>query len=408
MSPSSRPPGFPFLIAVMLGAQMLGTTATMLVPTVAPKVAETYGVSSAVVGYQISLLAAAMLVSLVFGGNFSVRWGACRTTQVALGLLATGCVIATLPHVGFLFLAALSLGFGYGLISPAASHLLMRYTPAARRNLIFSLKQSGVPLGGILAAVGGPGLAVTLGWQTALLADAVLIAILIAMAQRGRAYWDSDRKPHARALSSPTGGVATVWKVPALRLMSIAGGLFVVVQIGISTFTVILFAEEMQFGLVAAGIVLTASQIGGVCGRIFWGWIADAVRNCYTTLAVLGAVMLAAAVLCALITPAWPLLAACVLFFVFGSSASGWNGAYLAEVARVAPGGKVSAATGGSLFFVNVGKMLGPLFMAKAFTLSGRYAWAFALLAVPAALGLACVLGARRSARSAAAQPALS
>lgn len=388
-------PGFPLLIATMLGAQTLGTMATMLIPAVAPKIAATYDVPSSLVGYQISLLAAAMLVSLTFGGNFCVRWGACRVTQIGLALLTAGCVIATLPHVGFLFAGAVALGLGYGLLSPSASHLLMRFTPPARRNLIFSLKQTGVPLGGIAAATIGPQLAVSIGWQWALLGDAALIAVLAALAQRGRRHWDDDREPAVPALSNPLEGLATVWRHPVLRLFSIAGGCFVMAQIGISTFTVILFNEEMRYTLVEAGIVLTAAQAGGVAGRIFWGWLADALRNCYTTLAWLAGAMLGAALLCAAITPSWPLLAASLLFFVFGSTASGWNGAFLAEVARLAPGGKVSSATGGSLVFVNTGKMLGPMAVAYFYALAGRYSAAFALLAVPALVGLGCVLAAR-------------
>ena len=72
------------------------------------------------------------------------------------------------------------------------------------------------------------------------------------------------------------------------------------------------------------GVVLTASQVAGVAGRVFWGWLADVVRNCYTVLSVLCGVMVAAALLCFAITPAWPMVAACVLFFIFGSTASGW------------------------------------------------------------------------------------
>ena len=124
--------------------------ATMTLPAVAPAVAASYGVSSSVIGYQISLLAAAMLFALAFGGNLSTRWGACRVQQVALALLVCGCAIATGPHVAFFFASAIILGLGYGLLTPSASHLLMRFTPSSRRNLLFSLKQTGVPLGGML------------------------------------------------------------------------------------------------------------------------------------------------------------------------------------------------------------------------------------------------------------------
>lgn len=390
-------PAFAFLLAVLLTAQTLGTMATTMLPAAAPKVAATYGVDSSAIGYQISLLAAAMLVSLVFGGNLSVRWGACRVTQAALGLVAAGALVAVLPHVAFVFLSAIPLGLGYGLMTPSASHLLARFTPAKNRNLIFSLKQTGVPLGGIFAALIMPAVAVHLSWQWALAGTALALVMLIALLQRGREFWDNDRDPAFTVAVNPFGGIAAVWANPALRLLSISGGCFVIVQICISTFTVVFYAEEIGIGLILAGVVLMASQAGGVIGRVFWGWLADVTGDCFAVLAVLAGVMLVAALLCLAVSPAWPIAASSALFLVFGSTASGWNGAFLAEVARLSPRHAVSSATGGSLFFVNVGKMLGPIAFANAYLAAGSYAAAFALLAVPAGVGLWCLLAARSS-----------
>ena len=53
-----RAPDFVFLVSVLLVAQALGTMATSTLPAAVPKIAETYGVPSALIGYQISLLAA--------------------------------------------------------------------------------------------------------------------------------------------------------------------------------------------------------------------------------------------------------------------------------------------------------------------------------------------------------------
>jgi hypothetical protein len=100
------------------------------------------------------------------------------------------------------------------------------------------------------------------------------------------------------------------------------------------------------------------------------------------------------------VRPGWPLVAACILFFVFGSTASGWNGAFLAEVARLAPAHAVSKATGGSLFFVNIGKLLGPIAVANAYAYSGSYSTAFGLLVVPCIAALGCLLAARAAPHS--------
>ena len=398
VSPSTlgRPaPGLAFLVSVLLAGQTVGSMATSLLPAVAPKVAETYGIDASLIGYQISILAAAMLVSLVFGGNLSLRWGACRVTQVGLALLIAGSIVAILPNVVFVFASAVALGLGYGLLTPSASHLLARTAPAKNRNFIFSLKQTGVPLGGVGSAVIGPSVAVSLGWQWALAGNAVVMLCLYFLLERGRWSWDADRRPDMPAVSNPFGGIAIAWNHAALRLLSIAGGCFVIVQICISTFTVVLFVEDMEMGLVQAGVVLMASQAGGVGGRVFWGWLADLTQNCFAVLAVLAGVLTAASLATIAVTPQWPLAASSALFFVLGLTASGWNGAFLAEVARLAPPGAISSATGGSLFFVNVGKMIGPIAFTNAYLLGGSYVTAFGLLSVPAAVALACLLAVR-------------
>lgn len=388
---TSAKPTFGFLMTVLVAGQTIGTMGTTMIPAVAPKVAQTYGISSALVGYQISFLALAMIVALAFGSHFNRRWGSTRMQQIGLALVATGGLIAILPHVAFFFLASIALGLGYGSLTPSASNLLIRFTPAKRRNLIFSLKQTGVPLGGIGAALITPAVAVVWGWQWAIAGNSLALYALVLVLQRARPHWDEDRDPAAKIGGNPFGGVATIWRHAALRLLALSGGCFVIVQFGITTFTVILFNEQLGWGLVKAGLVLTASQVGGVSGRVFWGWLADRMGNAFSALLFLGIVMVASSLLCIALTPESPMLAVCALFFVMGSTASGWNGAFLAEVARLAPREMISTATGGALVFVNTGKAIGPIAFANVALLTGDYTLTFALLAVPAAAGLWCI-----------------
>ena len=81
---------------------------------------------------------------------------------------------------------------------------------------------------------------------------------------------------------------------------------------------------------------------------------------------------------------------------VFGASAIGWNGVYLAEVARQAPPGMAGMATGGTLAITFLGVVVGPpLFGVLAGALGG-YGPAYLALALPTA---ACVVLFARGAR---------
>ena len=131
------------------------------------------------------------------------------------------------------------------------------------------------------------------GWQWALGATAVAVALALLMLcmERGRAHWDNDRDPKAKWIADPYGGLVIVSRDRALRLLAIAGAAFVVIQLALLTFTVIFFDEEMKLGLVQAGFILMASQMGAVAGRLFWGWVADYQRDCFKALALLVSVI---------------------------------------------------------------------------------------------------------------------
>jgi MFS family permease len=401
-SPSAREslnaplPSFWTLVVLLIGIQTTGSLCTTTLPAIAPEVAGALGVPSRLIGYQISLLAAAMLISLAFGGATSRRYGACRITQVAATLIGAGIGVCAYPHLLAAALGTILMGLGYGLLTPSASHLLMRFTPVDRRNVVFSIKQTGVPLGAIVAASVQPAVAIYLGWQYALGLAAGIAFLMVALLQRHRAVWDDDRDPTVRTQAAPFAGIGIVWRDRALRYMSVSGGLLVVAQICVSTFTVVMFAEDVGYSLVAAGFVLTVSQVGGVAGRIFWGWTADRWGNCIATLLTLCFIMALGTALCAFVDRSWPLLLVYALFFVLGSTASGWNGAFLAEVARLSPTGHVGSATGGSLFFVNCGKMIGPIFVTQAYVLAGSYSLAFASIALPSLLAFAFLAAAGR------------
>jgi predicted MFS family arabinose efflux permease len=385
------------LVALLVVAQVFGTATTIALPALAPKIAADFGVNPSLIGYQISVLTAAMLISLVFGGNLARRWGPCRVIQLALLLVGLGSALATIPLLSVVAFGSAVIGLGYGVITPCSSHLLARFTSPGNRNLVFSIKQAGVPGGALLAAAVLPSIAVATSWRTSLLLVGATTFLLALGLQLRRDQLDDDRDPCAKLVDRPIGGVAAIWKHRALRPFSIAGGCFSAVQNCLSAFTVVLFVEEIGFDLVAAGLVLAASQVGGIAGRVFWGWLADRLRDCNLALTLLTLVMTFACALVIPVSATWPVILIYALFFVLGSTSSGWNGAFLAEVASLSPRHTVSATTGASLLFVNAGTIVGASAFTNVYTLTGAYSWAFGFLALPSAAGLACLISARRA-----------
>jgi hypothetical protein len=73
----------------------------------------------------------------------------------------------------------------------------------------------------------------------------------------------------------------------------------------------------------------------------------------------------------------WPYIAMLIVSFVYGTSAIGWNGVYLAEVVRMAPPGKAGSATGASLAMTYAGVVFLPTIFWAIVHSSGSYAAAF-------------------------------
>ncbi len=388
-----------FLLLALLAGHTFASMSALVLPAVAPVVAREYGFDPALIGYQISMVSFGMMVTLALFGNTTRRYGAARTNQIGHTLIALGMLVLLTPWSVFLILGSLVIGLGYGMITPSASHLLMRYTAPQRRSTVFSIHQVGIPAGGMLAALMAPVITVYAGWRCAVIVSAVLIISVVMLMQRHRRTWDDDRDRGAAAITAnPLAGAVAIWGHPQLRLATIAGGCFSWIQFCIATFTVVACVTTLDMDLVLAGTVLTVVQVASAGGRVLIGWIVDRVRNTARVLAWNAALVMFAALAALAFSPSLPLPAVYVLFAVLGAASGCWPGALLAEVGRLAPPGRISLAISGSLVITNVGKFAGPIVFANIYVLTHSYSVAFAALAVPAAVAVYCLLAAKRRA----------
>jgi MFS family permease len=134
-----------------------------------------------------------------------------------------------------------------------------------------------------------------------------------------------------------------------------------------------------------------------VVGRVLWGYIADRWLDARRMLATLAALMALCSAAAAALDASVPLPLVLLLMAAFGASATGWNGVYLAEVARRAPAGLAGPATGGSLMFTYMGNVVGPLLFGAVAEAAG-FGVAYALLAPPLAVTTWVLFRARRQA----------
>jgi len=379
--------------------QALVSMASVAMPVLAPVAAPAIGVSAAYVGIFVALVYAGAMISSVLSGGFVARFGPIRVSQACLVLCAAGLALIATAILPLVAIGAVIIGTGYGPVTPASSHILAKSTPPHLRSFTFSLKQTGVPLGGAMAGALLPALVLASGWHQAALAVAGASVLLAFLAQPIRAGLDRDRQAAVSfSMQSVTRPLAMVLSHPRLRELAAVSFIFAAMQLCLMSFLVSYLTENLNVTLVTAGIALSVANVAGIACRILWGVVADRWVRPRTLLGALGLVMAAACAATAAFSSAWPPAAILAVCAVFGGTAIGWNGIYLAEVARLAPPGQAATATGGTLFFTFFGVLFGPPLFGAMLALSNSYGVAYAAISLaPFVCGLALLLGRRPS-----------
>lgn len=383
---------------VMLVQQGLVYLATLAVPVAAPRIAESLALDPALLGGYMAMLNGIAILSASYGSGFIPRLGALRVSQISLVLAGGGLALAATGEVWLIALCALLIGSGTAPSTPASSHLLARYSPPRLAPLIFSVKQTGVPLGGVAAGILIPFLVLEIGWQGALLVVGGLAAGFALSVQPLRAAFDEDRQPGRRvALGSILATMGLVLRSPDLRALSAAAAMFVGVQTVYAGFFVLYVVRDVGLSLTAAGAVFAVSQAAAVGARILAGWAADRFLSTRALLGAMGVVMGGAAFASARFDAGWSATAVAGVAIVYACTAFGWNGVLWAEVARRAPAGEVGTVTGVPIAIAFVAAMAFPAIFGLLLTATDSYAVGFAAAGTPALLvGLFFLRAARR------------
>jgi len=370
-------------VVVTLATQTLVATAIIAPSVIAPAAAPDLGVAPQSVGLIVAVSYTLAMVSGLTVGGFVARFGPLRTCQIATLFGALGLVLGAPGSAVLVFGAAALIGYGYGMVTPTSSHILVQSVPRDRLAFIFSIKQTGVPLGGALAGAVIPPLVLGFGWHWTLVVLAAGCAAAAVAMQPLRARFDQRREPARgtswREIVAPMRLVAAT---PALRVLAALSLVYAQVQLAVITYFVSFLNLELGLTLVAAGLIYAVVHAASVVGRIAWGAVADRLLSPRMVLAGLGFVSALCGVVTALAASTWSTAALVLLSVVYGASAVGWNGVYLAEVARSAPEGEVGAATGGTQFFTFAGALSGPPLFAALVWLTGGYRAGFVLFAV--------------------------
>jgi MFS family permease len=356
-----------------LAAQTLATMALYSLPTVAPAVARDLEVNGTLVGSFVALVYGVGIVSALLSPGLVRRYGGVRATQAVLLAAAGMLAMAALGSgVTGLALAAIVLGLGYGAAAPASTHLLVPQTPQPVFNMVMSVRQIGVPLGGVLAALTLPPLALLTGWRAALLAELGPILVLILLLEVPRQRWDVDRESTRRAFGRTLLQPFALLGDQRFRRLSVAAFVYAGLALCLVAFMTVQLTTTVGLDLVRAGQMLAAYQIAGSVSRPIWGWIADRFLSPAWTLALHGVGMAAASALAGFYGPGWPVWALLANALLAGCTAGGYTGVAYAEYAALG-GARRTEATGLGTAILFAGGMAIPPVFGAAVTAGGGY-----------------------------------
>ncbi len=361
-------------VASMLAIQVMISLSVLSLGVMMPVVARDLAIDAKLVGvFTAVIYGVAVVVALAAAGPI-VRLGSVRVCQAALLAGAIGLALNSLAYVVATVAAVVFIGIAQGPINPASAHILAQRVPREYFGMVFSVKQTGTPLGFALAGLLFPALLDWIGWRGAslfaagmLVAAAILVEplrprldVIAAHVQPSRSIWQS---------------IAFVLKHPELRVLGCSAFVFVIAQHTFTFYLVTYLYEHCGLSIGRAGFLLFLSQIVGSAVRLLSGGMGDRMPR-MQLLGWTGIGMTAGCVATGLISQDTPFWLIALIVMGYGSVVISWNGTSQAEFAHLSPPGEAAAVAAVQTALAFAGAVAGPpLFALIASAVSYRAAF---------------------------------
>ncbi len=374
-----------------LGLTTLGQAAATILASgfgpLAPFLQSDFQVSRAQLGLIATASSLTAAPSALFGGRAADRVGERRV--LILSGLVTALSALAIAHSGSfwsLLISCLVLGLGNGIQNPAGSAAVMRWFPQRQRGMAMGIRQTGVPLGGILAASVAPAIALAYGWRTAYVVGGVLSfigALLVFLA-----YYDPPRKIEAGA--PPPRSFRDLTYDKQIWWLGVIFNCQLFTQGSATTYFVLFLHEALDTSVVRAAAMLAVVNGVAMLARIGWGLVSDRYfqGRRRPVLRIIVLLTVSSALGAAALPHQTPLIFTVGLAVLFGVSVFAWTGVLGALVIEIA--GRESAGSAISLVQVlaTPASLLGPPAFGYLTDQSGTYRVAWLTLALVGSFSL--------------------
>ncbi len=275
-------------------------------------------------------------------------------------------------------------GVGFSFITPATTKGVMDNVEAQLRATAMGMKQTGVPLGGVLAAALLPSIAIVTGWRmTFFIAgiSSVLAGLLLWRVYRGRLT--SGIQPIRQPATSPMTGLKQFIADRNLVLTTIIQAVFSAAQRSVGAYFALFLNQWVGLSVVASGFGLATVLAAGVLGRIMWGLFSDYCMHGRRkgTLSMIGSMSLFMLLGVALMKPSTSRIVVFVAAFLLGIGVYGWAGQLLVLRSELVAPDRVGVVTSLGFVLSAWGSIAGPPLFGFVADVSGDYRLSWILLA---------------------------
>jgi MFS transporter, ACS family, hexuronate transporter len=349
------------ILALTTLAQSSVSVLSQSTAPIAPFVQAEFGLSRSELGYLNIALASGSYLTLIVSGRLLDRVGE-RWMLLASGLISGGFALSMLFAPAFaatLGLVAL-MSIGTVIATPAGTKAVMGWFAPRLRGTAMSIRQVGIPVGGMTAGLLLPSLALAVGWRGALAIGGVIaiVGTLVCITW----YREPPEVVQQTAGSRELVGFREVLRERELWLISLYGIAMIAAQFTFSLYIVVFAHDRLGWSPVASGGLLAVGQGVAIGARILWGTASDRLfgGDRRVPLAIVAVIAGLGSIGLSFVdrdAPSWIVVAATA---VLGASALGWQGIYVAAVSELAGHRAAGTALGVSLTIAQLGQLIAP------------------------------------------------
>lgn len=343
-------------------------------PVLAPVLRDEYGLSVSEIGVLLAAGWVGSLATLLPWGLAADRFG--ERVVLTLGLFGCAACLVGAAYApsfgGLLGLLALA-GAAGSSVQSASGRAVMHWFSADERGLALGIRQTAIPLGGLVAALAVPDLADVGGSEAAFLFLAGLCAaggVVGGIMLRERESGDGIE----------VASVAATLRDRRMWRLCFWSSIYLYAQAAVIGFGVLFLHDEHGLSTGDAALVIAATQVLAVAFRIGAGRWSDVVGSRVGPLRHIGLGVAATLILTAVLAggPLWLLVPALTLA---GGLSMAWNGLAFTAAAELAGPVRSGAAIGFQQTVLSAIGVAGPVLFAATVS-AGSWVAAFGLAAV--------------------------